>query len=36
MKHNPGKCAFRVTAGKFLRFMVFQRGIKLTHIRFEP
>ena len=22
MKLNPGKCAFRVTAGKFLRFMV--------------
>ena len=28
MKHNPGKCAFRVTAGKFLRFMVFQRAIE--------
>ena len=28
MKLNPGKCAFRVTAGKFLRFMVSQRGIK--------
>ena len=28
MKHNPGKCAFRVTEGQFLRFMVFQRGIK--------
>ena len=22
MKLNPGKCAFRVTVGKFLRFMV--------------
>ena len=27
-KLNPGKCAFRVTAGKFLGFMVSQRGIK--------
>ena len=28
MKLNPGKCAFEVTAGKFLGFMVSQRGIK--------
>ena len=28
MKLNPGKCAFKVTAGKFLGFMVSQRGIK--------
>ena len=28
MKLNPGKCVFRVTAGKFLGFMVSQRGIK--------
>ena len=28
MKLNPSKCTFRVTAGKFLGFMVFQRGIK--------
>ena len=28
MKLNPGKCAFRVTAGKFLGFMVSQRGIE--------
>ena len=28
MKFNPGKCAFRVTVGKFLRFMVSQRGIE--------
>ena len=27
MKLNPGKWAFEVTAGKFLRFMVSQRGI---------
>ena len=28
MKLNPGKCAFGVTVGKFLEFMVSQRGIK--------
>ena len=28
MKLNPGKCAFRVTVGKFLGFMVSQRGVK--------
>ena len=28
MKLNPGKCAFRVTAGKFLGFIVSQRGIE--------
>ena len=28
MKLNPGKCAFGVTAGKFLGFMVSQKGIE--------
>ena len=28
MKLNPSKCAFGVTAGKFLSFMVSQRGIE--------
>ena len=28
MKFNPRKCAFGVTAGKFLGFMVSQRGIE--------
>ena len=28
MKLNPGKCTFRVTAGKFLGFMVSQKGIE--------
>ena len=28
MKLNPSKCTFRVTTGKFLGFMVSQRGIK--------
>ena len=28
MKLNPSKCAFGVSSGKFLGFMVSQRGIK--------
>ena len=28
MKLNPSKCAFRVSSGKFLGFMVSHRGIK--------
>ena len=28
MKLNPGKCAFGVTAGKFLGFIVLQRGLE--------
>ena len=30
MKLNPNKCAFGVTAGKFLGFMVSQRGIEIN------
>ena len=30
MKLNPKKCAFRVTVGKFLGFMVSQRGIEIN------
>ena len=30
MKLNPGKCAFGVTVGKFLGFMVSQRGIEVN------
>ena len=30
MKHNPAKCAFGVSAGKFLGFMVTQRGIEVN------
>ena len=36
MKLNPSKCVFGVTAGKFLGFMVSQRGIEVNlegHIR---
>ena len=28
MKLNPSKCAFEISLGKFLRFMVSQRGIE--------
>ena len=28
MKLNPSKCAFRVSSGKFLGFLVSQRGIE--------
>ena len=30
MKLNPSKCTFGVTAGKFLRFIVYQRGIEIN------
>ena len=30
MKLNPSKCAFGVTVGKFLGFMVSQRGIEVN------
>ena len=30
MKLNPRKCAFGVTVGKFLAFMVSQRGIEVN------
>ena len=30
MKLNPSKCAFGVSAGKFLGFMVTQRGIEVN------
>lgn len=30
MKLNPEKCAFGVTSGKFLRFLVSQRGIEVN------
>ena len=30
MKLNPSKCVFGVTAGKFLSFMVSQRGIEVN------
>ena len=30
MKLNPSKCVFGVTTGKFLGFMVSQRGIKVN------
>ena len=30
MKLNPSKCAFDVSAGKFLGFMVSQKGIEIS------
>ena len=33
MKLNSLKCAFRVSSGKFLGFMVTQRGIEVNHIK---
>ena len=30
MKLNPSKCVFEVTVGKFLGFMVSQRGIEVN------
>ena len=30
MELNPTKCAFGVNVGKFLRFMVTQRGIEVS------
>ena len=30
MKLNPNKCVFEVTAGKFLEFMISQRGIEVN------
>jgi len=30
LKMNPNKCAFGVSAGQFLRFMVHERGIKIS------
>ena len=35
MKLNPSKCAFGVTTGKFLGFMVFQRGIEANPDKFR-
>ena len=35
MKLNPLKCAFKVSSGKFLGFMVTQRGIEANHIQLK-
>ena len=35
MKFNPLKCAFGVSAGKFLGFMVAQRGIEANPIQLK-
>ena len=36
MKLNPSKCEFRVMVGKFLGFMVSQRGIEANRIKSKP
>ena len=36
MKLNPGKCAYEVMTGKFLSFMVSQRGIKVNPDKIGP
>ena len=36
MKLNPSKCTFGVTAGKFLGFMISQRGIEVNQRRYGP
>ena len=33
MKLNPGKCVFTLTSGKFLGFMVSQRGIEENPVK---
>ena len=35
MKLNPLKCAFGVSAGRFLGFMVTQRGIEANHVQLK-
>lgn len=35
MKLNLGKCVFRVSSGKFLRFMVSQQGIEANLEKFK-
>ena len=35
MKLNPLKCAFGVNLGKFLGFMVTQKGIEANHIHLK-
>ena len=36
MKPNPSKCAFEVTAGKFLGFMVSKEVLRSTQIKYRP
>ncbi|KAL0452032.1 UNVERIFIED_CONTAM: hypothetical protein Slati_1181300 [Sesamum latifolium] len=35
LKLNPAKCAFRVQGGRFLGFMVTQRGIEANHLKIK-
>ena len=36
MRLNPAKCVFGVSSGKFLGFMVSQRGIKAKPEKLKP
>jgi len=36
LKMNPNKCAFSVSAGQFLGFMVHQRGIEISRRSIDP
>ena len=36
MKLNPNKCVFEVSLGKFLEFMVLQRGLEWTSCGPQP
>ena len=35
LKMNPNKCAFGVSAGKFLGYMVHERGIEICQKKYE-
>lgn len=35
MRLNPANCDFRVLAGKFIRYMVTERGIEVSPLNFE-
>jgi hypothetical protein len=35
LKMNPLKCAFGVSAGKFLGFIIHEHGIEIDHIKIE-
>jgi hypothetical protein len=35
LRMNPLKCAFRVTSGRFLGFIVHEHGIQIDHKKIE-
>lgn len=36
MRLNPAKCTFRVRSGKFLEYMVTERGIEVNPLKVKP